>query len=552
MGIPPKAIFESVLNVNEVLPHRAHQLDGTWALCVADQPERGRVIPRAFALFDEVGAGKTKQCVDAAQVLFQADEIDTVVVITPGFARSTWAEPDPTLGEVAKHAWPIIPNTIHEFHGKRNALDFSASGLHWVVSNYEYVRRDQRRDELIAALKGRRTWLILDESWCVKGNSDQTKACWMIRRKRADMVTLLNGTPLADGKPMDLYYQFAILDPAIIGAKNKTHFRAKYCIMGGFQNRNVIDYQNLDDLNKRVAPYVLSRRTRDCFDLPPMLPPITIEAPLTDATWKTYREMRDEMATWIGNQASVSKQAIVKMLRLMQITSGYLGGLESVTDEDDVPLPLDAEPVPQWLKARLKIDDVPHVQAPAPASSAPTVAGGAGARLTKEIGREKLDAFLHWLSVQPKQPDNLIVWCRFRPELERTTRELEQHYPVVMQLKGGQKKDERRAAKALLAPGSKQRGAVVGNQSAGGASLNFSAANIMVFLSNGLALIQRTQSIGRIERPGATQPMLVVDVVACGPKGQKTIDHHVLKALRKKEDLANWTVNQWRQILKDE
>jgi hypothetical protein len=545
--IPPFQIFESVLNVNEAMPHRVHQLEGAWALCVDDQPERGRIIPHVFALFDEVGAGKSKQCVDGAQLLYQSGDIDTVVVITPGFARSTWAEPDPTLGEVAKHAWKDVPNIIHEFHGKRTEVDFSAKGLHWIVSNYEFIRRDARRDELIAQLKDRRTWLILDESWCVKGNSDQTKACWMIRRKRADRVTLLNGTPLADGKPMDLYYQFAILDPAIIGAKNKTHFRAKYCILGGFQGRQVVDYQNLDDLNKRVAPYVLSRRTRDCFDLPPMLPPITIEVPLTEATWKTYREMRDEMATWIGNQASVSKQAIVKMLRLMQITSGYLGGLESVTDEEDAPLPLDpAEPVPQWLKTRLHLNDA------VPGLAPPTVVGGSGARLTKEIGREKLDALLHWISVLPKQPDNLIVWCKFRAELERTTRELEQHYPVVMQLKGGQNKDERRAAKALLAPGSTQRGAVVGNQSAGGASLNFSAANVMIFLSNGLALIQRTQSIGRIERPGATQPMLVVDVVACGPKGQKTIDHHVLKSLRKKDDMARWTVDQWRQILKDE
>jgi superfamily II DNA or RNA helicase len=82
--------------------------------------------------------------------------------------------------------------------------------------------------------------------------------------------------------------------------------------------------------------------------------------------------------------------------------------------------------------------------------------------------------------------------------------------------------------------------------------LNFSAANIAVYLSNGPALIERTQSIGRIERPGAKQPMLIVDVIATGPKGQKTIDHQIMKSLRAKEDMARWTVQQWRNALQEE
>jgi hypothetical protein len=46
--------------------------------------------------------------------------------------------------------------------------------------------------------------------------------------------------------------------------------------------------------------------------------------------------------------------------------------------------------------------------------------------------------------------------------------------------------------------------------------------------------------------------MLQVDVVAVGPKGQKTIDHHTLKALRGKDDMARWTVSEWRRILVEE
>jgi len=522
--------------------------------------ERGRLIPCAFALFDEVGAGKTKQCVDSAQILFTQRRIDTVVALTPGFARSTWAEADPLLGEVAKHAWDGVPNVVHEFHGNYTDLDFSdTTALHWVVSNFEFVRREERMDDLIYQLKGRRTWLIVDESWAVKGNSQQTKAVIRLRRKRADRVTILNGTPLADGKPGDLYYQFQILDPEIIGAKNRTHFRSKYCIMGGFQGKTIVDYQNLDELNRRIAPYVLSRRTRDCFDLPPMLDPIMVEARLTDATWKLYREQRDDMVTWLDDQVSVSKQAITRALRLAQITSGFLGGLEDV-DQSDVGTVIPnmgqqeptKEPVPGWLRRVSSYEDPPiHQETPTP-SLAPLGKPGERPTVTREIGREKLDAFLNWLDTFPTQPDKLLVWCRFKPELIRATTELGSIYPTVLNLKGGQTPDERKAAKAALAPGSSGRACVVGNPKAGGASLNFSAANIAVYLSNGPALIERTQSIGRIERPGATQPMLIVDIVATGPKGQKTIDHHIMKSLRAKEDMARWTVAQWRQILAEE
>jgi hypothetical protein len=73
----------------------------------------------------------------------------------------------------------------------------------------------------------------------------------------------------------------------------------------------------------------------------------------------------------------------------------------------------------------------------------------------------------------------------------------------------------------------------------------------MVFLSYGPRLIERTQSIGRIERPGAVEPMLVADVVAVGPKGQKTIDHKVLKALRSKDDMASWTYARWRELMRE-
>lgn len=544
-----KAWATNLVTRCEKHPHKEQQLLGVLKLL--EMP--------AFLLADEVGVGKTKQCIDTSQLLFIRGDLDTCVVVTPGFARSTWADEDPLLGEVAKHAWDDIPNVIHEFHKHYTNIQFQPNALNWVVTNYEFIRRDPRYNQLDRLLKGRRVWLIMDESWAIKGNSDQMRACGRLRRRRAERATCLNGTPLSDGKPEDLFYPMTILDPDILGTSSKTSFRSKYCIMGGYDGKKVVGHQNLDDFNARIAPFVLSRKTRDCWpDMPPMLDPVLIEARMSNDEWALYKSMRDDMVGWLGSSVSTASQAIVKSLRLAQIASGYLGGLEDM-DEDDVPLPEIANPFgpqPAWLRRIHGEQETPiQAQTPAPAA-APDFTGPVVARtstgLVREIGRSKQDAFLNWLDTREPVPHKLLTWCRFRPELERCTRDLEKIFPNVFQLRGGQSKDARLAAKLFLAPGSDPRsGAVVGNQKAGGASLNFAAANIAVYMSNGPALIERTQSIGRIERPGATQPMQIIDVVACGPKGQKTIDHAILKALRAKDDMARWTVERWRELARD-
>lgn len=548
--------IDQLLTAKERLPHREAQLEGVRQLVADLDLSRGRVIPKVFALFDEVGVGKTKQVVDAAQIKYLQGHIDTVVVVTIDQARSTWADEDEMLGEVAKHAWVDVPNVIHEFHKHYRDLDFEAPALHWVVTNFSYIRRDEHQKHLIRLLKGRKVWIVVDESWSIKGFSQQMMACRRIRVRCAAYATILNGTPLSDGKPVDLFYQLGFLDPNIIGIFSKKKFIERYCEVTedkDTKRTTITGYKNQDELNKKIAPYTLSRKTRDCWDLPPMLPPITLEARLSPENWEIYKEMRNNLVVWLGQEVTVAKQAIVKILRLAQITSGYLGGLEDVAATAAPPVgkqpAIDFGPPPPHILAGAQRPHADGTAKPILAGRTATVLPGSlGAR---EIGREKLDVYLDWLSSMQPPPHKLLTWCRFRAELERTTRELSAYFPVVRQLKGGQTDEERELAKKLLAPnGDPQRGAVVGNQKAGGASLNFAAANIAVYLSNGPALLERTQSIGRIERPGAKAPMTVVDIVATGPKGQKTVDHAILKALRKKDDTARWTVNQWREILK--
>lgn len=499
---------------------RQHQKDGVKALLQ---------LP-AMLLADEVGAGKSKQIIDTAQLLYESNQIDTIVVLCPAAARGVWANPHPALGEVAKHGWPTVPNFITEFsvnHPKITFADaYSVPGarrdLLWIVSNYEYIRRPEHLATMLKLLAGQRFWLVTDEGWALKdAKTAQWKAAKAIR-KLAARITILNGTPVAD-TPLDLYAQMKLLDPSILGYKYFSHFRARYAIMKPNVSFPMITgWQNLEELREKVAPYVLRRTTRECFDLPPILEPVLLEARLSETTWKLYKQMRDNMVAWLKDgEASIAQQAIVKGMRLAQITSGFLGGIQQV-DADG-----------------LNFEDGP--------SPTNTVA-------IQEIGREKLDTLLGWLDTLSPVPQRLLIWCRFRAEVERTAEALAGTGRKTYKLYGSQSVAEREEAVVALNPDIPQDGliGVVGHAKAGGAALNLAGASVAVYMSNDFNLRLRLQSMGRIDRSGQRQPIRYVDVVATGPKGQRTMDHHVLAALRGKEDVAKWTVATWKKALLSE
>lgn len=484
---------------------RQHQIDGVAAL----------VRHPYFFIADQVGAGKSKQCVDTAQILYQAGMIDTALVLAPKPARGVWGDPD--LGEIAKHGWESVENRVREYSVRFPRLGSWHPGLNWIIANYEFARRPERLAPLLSALKGRKVLLICDEAWALKDHRTDTWKATNKIRAVADRVVLLNGTPVAD-TPLDLFAQMKLLDPNIIGIKYFTHFRARYAMLApNVSFPKITGWQNLEELRARVEPYVLRRLTRDCFDLPEELEPVLLEAPLGDNTWRVYKEMRDEMVAWLdtatGTQASIAQQAIVKALRLRQITSGLLGGVAS---DDGL--------------------DVQGVQV---------------------MSREKQYALLEWLDgVDGDHADRALVWGIWRPEVFGARELWDAHGRFeTHSIYGGQREDERKAAEMALQPGLPKPTKpvrVFGNPQAGGASLNCQGASVAATLSHHPSLRVYLQSRGRIDRPGQVNRIRYVDVVATGPQGQRTIDHHTLAALRKKEDVATWTTATWRKKLLEE
>jgi hypothetical protein len=535
------------------VPPYAHQTEGIKQL----------VEHRYFALFDEPGAGKSRIVIDAALILFQRGQVDTVIVVAPAYLRRlVWYHQE--MGELAKHLWEDVPAFVNEFHQRKNAgwcwfWKEIHGGLKWHVTNYEFIRNEAHLQRL-AVHAGPKMLLVLDESSAIQTWSSQQTRAILKLRQRCGWVWLLNGTP---GNPEALYSQAFVMDPSILGCKSFFHFRAKYAIMGegyapgGRRFKQVVGWRHeyrlgahetcqtcglsqdhrvhspgpgLEEINALLAPYVLCRRKVDCLDLPPKLPPTTLEAELDKDTWRIYAELEADFIAWLDENVHASAdQAGVRAIRLAQLTAGFIGGVHS------------------WKKC--DCGNSPECER----------CDGTGTTYVDEesrvVGSAKLDLLTRWLADQDEPNLKLIVWCRFRFELQRYFHVLDQLGGYVLgRIIGGQRPDEREEAVRLLDPRFTPSAPVIvfGIPSAGGFGLNLTAAHHMLYASPYPSLRVRIQSEDRIHRPGQTYPVWYGDVAATGPNGKRTVDHVLIAAQRRQRDVAEWTAAAWRRELRSE
>lgn len=550
--------------------HFSHQPWGVEWLTRWDDVPAGRVCGGVGLLGDDTGAGKGKQVIDAACVLFVNKLIRRVIVVAPGAVRSVWSDKD--LGELTKHLWFDLPCTITEYHARTTTWLWQTEKsnddrMDWYVSNYEFLRSEARLDELLQ-IANRETLLVLDESAMVKNwQSQQTKAMRKLR-KRCGRVWLLNGTPIAD-KPFDIFAQANLMDPGILGITSMTKFKATFAVMGGYMvdtpwgkmPTQVLRWQNLDVLQQRMAPYVL-RRLKDDMGLPPKLAPVVITCPLTAQTWEHYKNMRDQMVVELSEtHVSSTMHTMVKIMRLSQITSGFLGGVEQMEELDDDRDWDDSLELGEHHERNGTASEARHRQTRL--SAGEDAAGDAedrdgaakpqrvdAASGVVEIGREKLDALLAWLELKLEEDPNLklLIYTRFRAELLRTAAELRRLYPKmdIGTIYGGNKKAERADAKRLMDPRTAPAGpATVLMTSAGARGLTLTASHTVFRMSRDASLYIWQQGDDRVHRPTQVHPVSYTDLTAVGPKGQRTCDKDILMSLLQKLDVSTWVTSEW-------
>ena len=423
---------------------------------------------RESAIFAEPGTGKTKMAIDAVSAKYSSGLIDRVLVICPKSVRAVWSR------EFAAHC--PVTHSVQVFTPKSKP---PGSGLQVLVVSSEGMSTENSLNAAYQFARGGRCAMVVDEAHMFKThNVNRSKNA----RTVADLcasVTIMTGTPIGNSL-VDLYSQFAILNPNIIGYPNFYTFCERYCIFGGYENRKVVGYENENELMEQIAPYVFKAFKADCLDLPPKVyQRRTVE--MAPAQKAKYNELKGALRL-DGLETSTPLDL---MLRLHQIAGG---SLPSVTD---------------------------------------------GATTYEDIGNAKVVELLN--IAEDCAGQSIIVWCAYRHEVNRVVDILAAQYGrnSVVEIHGGI--DEKGRAESVAAIQSRTARFLVGIAASGGVGVTATAASVVVYYSNNFSYINRVQSEDRAHRIGQTRTVTIVDLVAAG-----TIDETILKALDVKTDLARW------------
>jgi SNF2 family DNA or RNA helicase len=263
------------------------------------------------ALFCEMGTGKTKIALDFCGAMHIKRKVTRVVICCPKSVISVWRL------EIKKH----VPDHIRD-------------KIRFVIINYEQLPDIERKGDLYKGrvhvlekfLEGQPSILILDESHLIKKPSAKRSKCAYKLSKSADMKLLLTGTKLTKDV-LDLYHQFKCLDERIFGT-NFAHFKRRYCVFGGYGNYKLLRYINLHELKEKAKPWVFQAKLDDCLDLPARTDQV-VPIRLTGETKRIYQEMLTEGLAVMDGEEFEADIILTKILRLQQISSGYL------KDEDD-------------------------------------------------------------------------------------------------------------------------------------------------------------------------------------------------------------------------
>jgi len=470
-------------------------------------------------LADEMGLGKTRQALTAAMNLYKQKKIDQVLVMCPAAVRYSWREELEKLGE--KFNLIEYKSEDEEFYFVKKAIERHNPGLNISICSYglmssgvngekgRYYPHVKRFSQWLASGE---SLLICDESSFLKSrNAQQSKGTAEIAQA-AMYRWLLTGTPIANS-PLDLWSQGFVMAAGLAGPlkgfENFFHFRNTFFVMGGFKMKKpILIKEKLQSLQNRFAPYVLRRLKKDCLDLPEKVYEVREVALQTD-TWKIYQELKEEaLLTLPPDDSKPEPNAAVRILRLCQLTSGHVGILNQVE----------------------------HVESPNPQS--------------QDISNEKLK----WIADEIidgelQSEEAIIVWCRWKRERERLAKMLVPNV-TVWEIYGGQSQKVRDEAVNQFQNGSYHR-VLLAQPQAGGYGLNLTQAAVAVYLSNDWSHINRVQSEDRCHRIGQKRTVTYLDVLATGPKGQKTVDHHILEVLKEKKNIADLTCSAWRRILED-
>ena len=287
---------------------------------------------KEFALFLEMGLGKSKVLLDNAALLFEADKINALLIITPKGNLRNWDK-----NEIPKHLPDRIDKKVVVWqpnHTKKWQQEYSelvleehSDRLEILTMNVEAFSTEKGLKFARAFVLNHETMIAVDESTLIKNpQAKRTKSLLGLSRE-APYKRILTGFPVTK-TPLDLYAQCAFLNPLLLGFKSYYAFKARYAItrmrrMGHNSFQEVVGYHRMDELQGMLKEFS-ARWTKDkCLDLPEKVY-MQRSIELSDEQKKAYTQMKKEALMVLADEVYTTQTVLTQLMRLQQIVAGSL------------------------------------------------------------------------------------------------------------------------------------------------------------------------------------------------------------------------------------
>lgn len=429
----------------------------------------------------DMGTGKTRVAIDT---LMNRQDVHKILIVCPKAVIPVWRINfdkfypndenaliwDETKGSIKQKTSSMI-NFLLDYWDQPD----DTSNKYIIVINYDICWRSPLGDAL---RKINFDMIILDESHRAKSAGSKVSKFLALLGKYTKYKMCLSGTPMANS-PLDVYGQYRFLDRTIFGT-NFHKFQQQYAILGGPDMQWVVGYKNGVELQQKfdsIAYHCKMSDVSDRLKLPEKLPNVILPVELPARDMKTAKKFGKDFIAECGSGTLVARNALVKLLRLQQICSGFCQVQDSPLDEPR----LEELNTSKAVQLQSTLEDISPVA-------------------------------------------SVVVFCVFQHDLDQV---------ASVGIKAQRKVFEVSGRRNELKEWQNTNGGLLVVQiQAGAEGIDMTKAHHAIYFSLPHSLALYEQSRARLHRPGQTQPVSFIHLIATN-----TVDEAMYESLKQKKDV---------------
>lgn len=462
------------------------------------------------AFLCEMGTGKSRAAAEAMAYHTRRGMLKYHIVVSPKKSlRMTWL--------------PELRRWTNELHGvlldgsptRKSALlkqaqrgDLPAGTT--ILINYESL--SGLRDEFASFMQAQPVGLVLDEMHKIKNpGAHRTKAAMEMARY-ANWRLGMTGSPILQGV-QDVWSQWYIVDLGVTFGANFVSYKREFMEeVNYFAPHELNGKRELyGEVGLRMRRRGLRYTKKECMDLPP----------------KVYERQQIEMSTEQARAYAEMAEMLIAQLRTMGAGNWTPEQLMDGDSDVDTSEGEKVATASTQLVAMLRLSQITSGFVP-----------DENGEMFRFGVNPKLDALEEIVDENIEQ-QQIIVWCRYREDVRAIGERLARYRPVVL-WGGGNKAAQDEAVRGVEQFQRGERRLLVAIAASGGESLNLQAASLAVYYSQDFSLGARLQSEDRCHRGGSEQHNAVtyIDLMCTD-----TVDEIVAAALKDKKTVSDLVID---------